>query len=80
MRVDINLSIHGEKIAGPRIEIKSIDNAKNVERAVEYEYRRQVALMEQGIKPESETRHFCKDAGTTKLIRSMEENPDYRFF
>lgn len=40
MRIDINLSVHGEKVSGPRIEIKSVNNAKNVERAVEYEYRR----------------------------------------
>ena len=65
MRVDVNLSVHGEKVAGPRIEIKSIDSAKNVERAVEYEYRRQVALMEQGIVPDSETRVFSKNLGKT---------------
>lgn len=58
MRVDINLSVHGEKVSGPRVEIKSINNAKNVERAVEYEYRRQVALMENGVLPNSETRQF----------------------
>lgn len=80
MRLDINLSVHGEKVAGPRIEIKSIDSAKNVERAIEYEYRRQVHLMEQGITPDSETRQFDKEAGVTTFSRPMIESPDYRFF
>jgi len=80
MRIEINISVHGEKVSGPRIEIKGIDSGKNVERAVEYEYRRQVALMEAGLTPVSETRNFDPESGTTKWIRDMVESPDYRFF
>jgi len=46
MRVDVNISVHGEKIAGQRVEIKNVSGAKNVERAVEYEYRRHIDLLE----------------------------------
>lgn len=40
MRVDVNISVHGKSIAGERIEVKNVAGAKNVERAVEYEFRR----------------------------------------
>lgn len=42
LRVDVNLSVHGKTVASPEVEIKNISSAKNVERAVEFEYRRQV--------------------------------------
>ena len=48
MRVDVNISVHGEKFSGPRVEVKNVSGAKNVETAIEYEYRRHISLLEKG--------------------------------
>lgn len=80
MRVDVNVSVHGEKAAGCRVEVKNVSGAKNVERAVEYEFRRHVDLLENGSFPKPETRKFDAATGTTVLLRSKTEDPDYRFF
>lgn len=48
MRVDVNISIQGDVVSSERVEIKNVSGAKNVERAVEYEYRRHVATLESG--------------------------------
>jgi len=50
MRVDVNISVwsvEGDRCS-PRVEIKNVAGAKNVERAVEYEFKRHIALMESG--------------------------------
>ena len=46
LRVDVNLSVQGETNESPRVEIKNVAGAKNVERAVEYEYRRHIEMLE----------------------------------
>lgn len=76
----MNVSVQGEKAESQRVEIKNVAGAKNVERAVEHEYRRHVALLEQGLFPEPETRRFDADTATTTTLRRKEEEPDYRFF
>ena len=45
LRVDVNVSVHGEKNHSDRVEIKNVAGAKNVERAVEFEYRRHIDLL-----------------------------------
>ena len=80
MRVDVNISIQGDVIASERVEIKNVSGAKNVERAVEYEYRRHVALLESGQKVQPETRRYDAAEGITVLLRKKDEEPDYRFF
>ena len=80
MRVDVNISVHGEKAAGCRVEVKNVSGAKNVERTVEYEFRRHVALLENGSYPKPETRKFDASTGTTLTLRDKSEDPDYRFF
>lgn len=80
MRVDVNVSIQGDVIASDRVEIKNVSGAKNVERAVEYEYRRHVALLENGQKVQPETRRYDAAEGVTVLLRKKDEEPDYRFF
>lgn len=80
MRVDVNISVHGEKAAGCRVEVKNVAGTKNVERAVEYEFRRHVALLESGSFPKPETRRYDAASGTTHSLRDKSEDPDYRFF
>ena len=48
LRVDVNISIEGDTLTSNRVEVKNVSGAKNVERAVEYEYKRHVALLESG--------------------------------
>jgi aspartyl-tRNA(Asn)/glutamyl-tRNA(Gln) amidotransferase subunit B len=45
MRVDVNVQVAGEKNEGPVIDIKNICSARNIERAVQYEFERQVELL-----------------------------------
>jgi aspartyl-tRNA(Asn)/glutamyl-tRNA(Gln) amidotransferase subunit B len=80
MRVDVNVSVEGEKMSSNRIEIKNVAGAKNVERAVEYEFRRHIELLQQGEVPAAETRRFDANEGKTITLRRKEQEPDYRFF
>ena len=80
MRVDVNISVQGEKNESPRVEIKNVAGAKNVERAVEYEYRRHIEMLQRGEIPVSATRRYLPDEDRTILLRIKEEDPDYRFF
>ena len=45
MRVDVSLQVEGDKHTGPVIEIKNVKSSKNVEKAVEYEFERQIGLL-----------------------------------
>ena len=80
MRVDVNISVRGEKHAGPRVEVKNVAGAKNVERALEYEYLRHIALLSKGEAPLPETRRYDADTDQTVSLRLKDEEPDYRFF
>ena len=80
MRVDVNIQVAGEKNEGPIIDIKNISNSRNIERAVEFEFERQVNLLKEGIVPEYETRRFNSETGRTETIRSKGDEPDYRYF
>lgn len=83
MRVDVNISVwHAETdaVRSPRVEIKNVAGAKNVERAVEYELRRHVALLESEQNALPETRRYDAAEGRTVLLRTKNEDPDYRFF
>ena len=80
LRVDVNLSVQGESIESPRVEIKNVAGAKNCERAVEYEYRRHIAMLSRGEIPLPETRHYDAIEDRTITLRVKDEDPDYRFF
>lgn len=80
MRVDVNVSIQGDTMHSERVEIKNVAGAKNIERAVEYEYKRHVAMLESGNKIAPETRRYDAAEGMTVLLRPKSEDPDYRFF
>lgn len=83
MRVDVNISVWhptNDLIRSPRVEIKNVAGAKNVERCVEYELRRHAMLLESGQNAQFETRRYDAAEGKTILLRSKTEDPDYRFF
>ncbi len=81
MRVDANVSVRepGEPF-GTRCEIKNLNSVRSLGRAVEYEARRQVALVEAGERIRQETRHWDEGDGRTHTLRSKEDADDYRYF
>ena len=80
-RCDANVSVRrpGEAL-GTRCEIKNLNSFRFLERAIEYEARRQVQLIEDGGKVVQETRLFDPDRGETRAMRSKEDSQDYRYF
>jgi aspartyl-tRNA(Asn)/glutamyl-tRNA(Gln) amidotransferase subunit B len=81
MRADVNVSVRrpGEAF-GTRCEIKNVNSIRFVGQAIEYEARRQIAILEDGGKIDQETRLFDANKGETRSMRSKEEAHDYRYF
>lgn len=63
-----------------RVEVKNVAGAKNVERAVEYEFKRQIGLLENKQDHGEETRRFDAAEDKTILMRTKDQDYDYRFF
>jgi aspartyl-tRNA(Asn)/glutamyl-tRNA(Gln) amidotransferase subunit B len=82
LRVDANVSVRrvGDTALGTRCEIKNLNSLRSLGRAIEYEARRQVDLLETGERVRQETRHWDEGAGRTRPGRSKEEAEDYRYF
>jgi len=82
LRVDANLSIRrvGDRTLGTKTEVKNMNSFANVERALEVEFARQVALVDAGQRVEQVTLLFNAATGTVKPMRSKEESHDYRYF
>ena len=82
MRVDANISVRpkGSDELGTKTEIKNMNSFHNIERALQYEFERQVMLIESGEKVVQETRLWDAARGKTFSMRSKEEAHDYRYF
>ena len=82
MRCDANVSVmlKGADKFGTKVEVKNMNSFRNVQRAIEHEIDRQIALLEAGETIESETRGFDAATGTTSGQRSKETMNDYRYF
>src|SRR5581483_12011723 len=82
MRVDANVSVRraGDTELGTRCEIKNLNSLRSLGRAIDYEARRQIELIEAGERVRQETRHWDEAAGRTRPGRSKEEAEDYRYF
>ncbi|MCJ8749065.1 hypothetical protein PDJAM_G00172020 [Pangasius djambal] len=80
MRVDANVSVHhpGEPL-GIRTEVKNINSARFVARAIDYEIQRQIEILESGGTVLNETRAFDSKTGMTVPMRDKEGLQDYRF-
>ena len=81
MRADVNVSVRqpgGD--FGTRCEIKNVNSIRFVGQAIEYEARRQIAILEDGGSIDQETRLFDPVKGETRSMRSKEEAHDYRYF
>ena len=81
MRVDVNVSVHkpGQPF-GTRCEIKNVNSIRAVGKAIEYEARRQVDVLESGGVIRQETRHWDDAEGRTHTLRTKEDADDYRYF
>lgn len=82
LRCDVNLSIRkkGSDKLGTRTEMKNLNSFQNVVKAIEYEYARQVSVLEEGGEVIQETRRFDMNTGKTSSMRSKENADDYRYF
>ncbi|MHA1791036.1 MAG: Asp-tRNA(Asn)/Glu-tRNA(Gln) amidotransferase subunit GatB [Promethearchaeota archaeon] len=76
MRCDANISIKGN----PRVEIKNISSAKEVERALKFEIMRQKQKIKAGASITMETRHWDEVRRVTLSLRTKETEKDYRYF
>ena len=82
MRCDANISVRlrGEKTYGNRCEVKNLNSIRNVHRAIEHEFERQVNIIENGGHIDQNTLNFNADTGETSVLRSKEMANDYRYF
>jgi aspartyl-tRNA(Asn)/glutamyl-tRNA(Gln) amidotransferase subunit B len=81
-RCDANVSIRpvGAKEFGTRAEVKNVNSFKFVQKAIEYEIKRQAQILDEGGRVIQETRLFDSTKGVTFSMRSKEEAHDYRYF
>jgi aspartyl-tRNA(Asn)/glutamyl-tRNA(Gln) amidotransferase subunit B len=82
LRCDANVSVmlKGATQYGKKVEIKNMNSIRNVQRAIEHEFDRQIDLLEKGEVIISETRTFDANDGKTYGMRTKEELNDYRYF
>ena len=81
-RMDANVSVRpaGSTELGTRCEIKNLNSFRFLERAIEYEARRQIEIVEDGGRIRQETRLYDPDRDETRAMRTKEEAHDYRYF
>ncbi|MFH1624001.1 MAG: Asp-tRNA(Asn)/Glu-tRNA(Gln) amidotransferase subunit GatB, partial [Pseudomonadota bacterium] len=81
-RCDANISLRpvGQRGFGTKTELKNMNSFKNVQRALEYEVKRQTNILDEGVPVVQETRLWDAAKGVTLSMRGKEEAPDYRYF
>lgn len=81
MRFDVNISValKGSTELGKRAEVKNLNSFRSVERAAEYEFRRQIEVLESGQEVVQETRGWDDAKQKTSSQRSKEDAQDYRY-
>ncbi len=82
LRCDANVSVrpYGQKEFGVKTEIKNMNSFKFIEKALDYEIKRQINVLKDGGKIIQETRLWNSERGITESMRSKEEAHDYRYF
>jgi aspartyl-tRNA(Asn)/glutamyl-tRNA(Gln) amidotransferase subunit B len=82
LRCDANISVRraGETALGTRAEVKNLNSFRNVQRALQYEAERQMALLEAGREVVQESRLWDAAQGVTRAMRGKEGADDYRYF
>jgi len=82
LRCDANISIRpkGQKEFGTRTEVKNMNSFRNVQKAIEFEIKRQIDLVESGGKVTQNTMMWDGGTNSTKVMRTKETSNDYRYF
>ena len=82
LRCDANISVmlFDAKEYGKKVEVKNMNSFRNVQRAIDFEIKRQIDLLEVGGEIAGETRSFDASNGSTFSLRSKENANDYRYF
>lgn len=80
MRVEVNISVSKDKKLGTKVEIKNLNSFRVVEKAVDFEIKRQIEALESGEKIAQETRGWHDKKEITFSQREKEEAHDYRYF
>lgn len=82
LRCDVNISVRkkGVEKFGTKVEVKNMNSFRNVQKAIDFEIKRQVDLIESGGVVEQETRTFDAAKSATRLMRTKEDAHDYRYF
>ena len=82
LRCDVNLSVRpaGSTELGTRTEMKNLNSFKAIARAIDYETKRQIELIEEGKRVVQETRRWDENKDATYAMRSKENAQDYRYF
>jgi len=82
LRCDANISVRPEDTSelGTKVEIKNVNSFKFIQKAIEYEIKRQISLLENGEKVVQETRLYDSTKDVTFSMRTKEEAHDYRYF
>ncbi len=82
IRCDANISVRlkNAKDYGNRCEVKNLNSIRNLQRAIEHEFTRQVGIIEEGGHIDQNTLNFDAETGSTSPLRSKEMANDYRYF
>ena len=82
MRCDVNISVkpEGSEKFGTRTEIKNMNSITFMTKAIDYEYERQIDLVESGEEVIQQTLRYCEATNSTESMRSKEDAQDYRYF
>ncbi|HWN11549.1 MAG TPA: Asp-tRNA(Asn)/Glu-tRNA(Gln) amidotransferase subunit GatB [Pyrinomonadaceae bacterium] len=82
LRCEANVSVRkiGDQKFGTKVELKNLNSVRFMHRAIEFEVRRQIDVLESGGRLQQETRLWDERAAETRVMRSKEEAHDYRYF
>ena len=80
MRIEVNISLSKNNNLGIKVEIKNLNSFRAVEKAIDYEIKRQTEILEKEEKIVQETRGWNENKGITFSQRKKEESHDYRYF
>ena len=82
LRCDVNISIrpYGSKTYGTKVEVKNLNSTANVQRAIDFEIKRQTKSLLKGIAIEQETRRFDELKKETVLMRKKTDSVEYKYF
>ena len=82
LRVDINVSVkkRDDIELGTRREVKNLNSFKSVQKAIDYEFKEQIKIIENGNKVEQSTLTWDEKKNSTRVLRKKEDAHDYRYF